>query len=64
VQPARDFAHANALSPQQADLLSLLKRQIPPGDRLEHERRHAATLAEPSAAGRARRADRDCRFLA
>src|SRR5665648_167834 len=49
---------------QQRDLLALREGQVPTREPAELERRHAATLAEPPAAGGLRRTDRDPRVLA
>jgi len=63
-QPTRDLPHPRSLDAQQRDLFAFFERQVPAGDRNNHERRHAATLAEPSGPNRARRADSDRRILA
>lgn len=63
-QTPSGLPNAHALNAEQGDLLALLKRQVPTRQRVAHERRHPATLSEPSAASRRRRPDRERRVLA
>jgi hypothetical protein len=48
----RDLSSALALGTKHRDLLALFQAQIPARDRVQQERRHAATLTKPPDASR------------
>src|SRR5690606_14598749 len=63
-QLASDLSHPAPLGAQHSDLLTLGKRQIAARRRIETDRRHPATLTEPSRSQRLRHAARDGGILA